>query len=250
MHTDDAQPWASGPGEILLHGLELLGRDTDRNRRLAMISIDNAVELMIKTFLGLPKRVTGITITRKEYQEISDSFPGLLDALEKFAPDKLAGIELGTIEWYHRLRNQLYHQGNGLTVERIKVEVYGQVATSLYQSLFGIKLPAHVSPRTDLLGEFILEWNKLGTLLGQLADARGGKPGQPRALFQNVEIVVQSGLLSPGEANQLQALRQIRNQVIHGAVEGETSVSPELVSRLREFRRSLKKKSATKPGVL
>jgi hypothetical protein len=49
-------PWASGPGEILRHGLDLLRKDSDTNRRLAMIAIDNAVELMIKTYLGLPKR--------------------------------------------------------------------------------------------------------------------------------------------------------------------------------------------------
>jgi hypothetical protein len=47
-------PWASGPAEILRHGLGLLKSESDTNRRLAMISIDNAVELMIKTYLGLP----------------------------------------------------------------------------------------------------------------------------------------------------------------------------------------------------
>jgi len=57
--------WASGPAEILRHGLRLLTIDSDVNRRQAMISIDNSVELMIKTYLGLPKRVTGLTITRK-----------------------------------------------------------------------------------------------------------------------------------------------------------------------------------------
>lgn len=91
-------PWATGPGEILRHGLDLLKKDSDTNRRLAMISIDNAVELMVKTFLGLPKRVTGIAIARREYQEFSESFPRLLDALEQYAPDKLDGIDLGIIE--------------------------------------------------------------------------------------------------------------------------------------------------------
>src|SRR5436190_2663351 len=111
------QPWASGPGEILQHGVALLQKDSDRNRRLAMLSIDNAVELMIKTYLGLPKRVTGLAISRPEYGEISESFPRMLDALERYAVDKLESINLGDIEWYHRLRNELYHQGNGLTVE-------------------------------------------------------------------------------------------------------------------------------------
>ena len=58
------QPWASGPKEILQHGLSLLHEDNDKNRRLALLSIDNAVELMVKTFLGLPKRITGLSISR------------------------------------------------------------------------------------------------------------------------------------------------------------------------------------------
>ena len=51
-------------------------KDNDVNRRLAMISIDNAVELMIKTYLGLPKRITGLGISRKDFQDISESSPG------------------------------------------------------------------------------------------------------------------------------------------------------------------------------
>ena len=39
------RPWTSGPAEILQHGLDLLEQDTDTSRRLAMLSIDNAVEL-------------------------------------------------------------------------------------------------------------------------------------------------------------------------------------------------------------
>lgn len=69
-----------------------------------MISIDNAVELMVKIYLGLPQRVTSLKISRKEYQEFSESFPLLQDALQKYASDKLDGIDLGEIEWYHRLR--------------------------------------------------------------------------------------------------------------------------------------------------
>ena len=99
------QPWCTGPTEILEHALSLLEVDSDRNRRLAMIAIDNSVELTVKTYLGLPKRITGLTLSRREYGQISESFPSLLDALEEHAPDKLVGIDLGEIEWYHRLRN-------------------------------------------------------------------------------------------------------------------------------------------------
>jgi hypothetical protein len=65
----------------VLHGISLLEHDSDTNRRLAMLSIDNSVELMLKTFLGLPQRVTGIRLGRKELEEIGESFPRLLDAV-------------------------------------------------------------------------------------------------------------------------------------------------------------------------
>jgi hypothetical protein len=53
-------PWVNGPKEILKHGLDLLKKDSDTNRRLAIISIDNSVELMIKTFLGLQNELTDL----------------------------------------------------------------------------------------------------------------------------------------------------------------------------------------------
>ena len=137
-------PWASGPGEILRHGLSLLSEDSDANRRLAFLSIDNAVELTMQTYLGLPRRVTGLSVTRREVQQMTESFPAMLDALEEHAADKLRGLQLGEIEWYHRLRNQLYHQGNGLTVEMAKVQVYGELARLLFKSL-----SADETPKTD-----------------------------------------------------------------------------------------------------
>jgi len=34
----------------------------------------------------------------------------------------------------------MYHNGNGITVERSKVEAYFQIAESLYEDLFGTPL--------------------------------------------------------------------------------------------------------------
>lgn len=96
------QPWASGPREILQHGLSLLHDDSDRNRRLALLSIDNAVELMAKTLPGLPKRITGIHISRSDFAEISERFPRMPDALETHVEERLDGINVGEIEWFMR----------------------------------------------------------------------------------------------------------------------------------------------------
>jgi len=228
-------PWAGGPREILRHGLELLRRDSDTNRRLAMIAIDNAVELMIKTYLGLPKRVTGLTISRKEYQDIAESFPALLDALEKHASDRLDGIDLGVIEWYHRLRNELYHQGNGLTVERDKIEIYAELANLLFSNLFGQKLVERLSPESELVGEFMMSWSALERGLRETASTTSMLGAGPTRIGDVVRSARDLGLLDPKEIAELDKLRQLRNMVVHGAGDWKTELSPAVVRRVREF---------------
>jgi hypothetical protein len=123
------QPWCTGPMEILLHGISLLKNDSDTNRRLAMLSIDNSVELMIKTFLGLPDRVTGFKLTRREYEEISLSFPRLLDAIHEHAPDKLRDYDISEIEWFHRLFStpfSTYPEGGTSSVWNVKTQAVNE----------------------------------------------------------------------------------------------------------------------------
>lgn len=206
-------PWASGPGEILRHGLILLKEDSDTNRRLAMICIDNSVELMIKTFLGLPERISGIKVPRKKYAEISESFPKLLDGLEEFAADKVSGIDLGEIEWYHRLRNELYHQGNGLTVERNNVQVYSEIANVLFDNLFGFKLVPKSEDENAILGQFMQAWinfEKTVTDLAFVVDEKSRKP------LDAVNFLRKSNKIGPEEHLRLNDIRKVRNEVVHG----------------------------------
>jgi hypothetical protein len=157
------RPWTDGPRELIQHATDHMAVGGDFDRRIAMISVDNAVELMIKTYLGLPERARGFKgPSRRELEAASESFPSLLDLLQTHAANKIAGLGLDDIEWYHRLRNQLYHSGNGITVEVSKVETYLQLAFSLFESLFGF--PPEIDRTTVIhtkAGEFLEWWNKL-----------------------------------------------------------------------------------------
>jgi hypothetical protein len=204
-----------------------------------MISIDNAVELMIKTFLGLPKRVSGLGITRREYADFSESFPGLLDALERYAPDKLTGIDLGTIEWYHRLRNQLYHQGNGLTVERDKIEIYAEVANILFLNLFGSRLVERVSEQPDLLGPFIEAWVKLERGLAALSKREimrnALQSSEPRNVQQAMALLRATNLFSDTDITTINSFRRIRNDVLHSSADHRVLITKDIVDQLRAF---------------
>jgi hypothetical protein len=201
-----------------------------------MILIDNAVELTIKTFLGLPKRITKLEITRKELGEIGESFPSLLDALERHAEDRIAGINLGEIEWYHRLRNQLYHQGNGLTVERDKVDVYSQLANVLYKNLFGIELvfPSEKSDR--LLGDFLEVWIELEKALVSMAHDNSLTGAHGITIIQAAEMLDGSGLVSKAEIKRFRELRRLRNEVVHGVRDHREVLNPEVVAEVRRLR--------------
>ncbi|MEW6614295.1 MAG: hypothetical protein AB1401_02330 [Thermodesulfobacteriota bacterium] len=237
-------PWASGPGEILRHGLSLLNRDTDTNRRLAMISIDNAVELMVKTYLGLPKRITGLSITRREYNDIAESFPALLDGLEKHAPDKLDGIDLGTIEWYHRLRNELYHQGNGLTVERDKIEIYAELANLMFKNLFGEELVPHATPATELLGEFMATWVSIERVMYRLAELT--YPDRLEGKRINIgpipSFLARDKTLDKSLASEIDHLRQIRNQIVHGEADYKSIITADIMTKMQSVHAVLDKK--------
>jgi hypothetical protein len=219
------RPWISGPEELLQHGLILLDDDSDLNRRLALIAIDNAVELTIRTFLSLPRRVTDIGLSRKSFEEIADSFPKLLDALEIHAGNRIDGIDLGDIEWYHRLRNQLYHQGSGLTVEKRMVEVYSSVATLLFERLFGVPLQASRNADTNNIGRFLGAWVEIERALQEaipLEPRRGRLVVFPLSISQELPPV----LANPAAVSQLNELRELRNRVVHeGVVPGQDEIA-------------------------
>jgi hypothetical protein len=218
--SSEQSPWASGPGEILRHGLELLKKDSDRNRRLSMISIDNAVELMMKTYLGLPKRITKLTLTRKQYEEASDSFPRLLEAMESFASDRLVGVDLSNLEWFHRLRNLLYHEGNGLTVERDKVEVYAALAQVLFSNLFGFPVPDVYETEDDhskRLYQFLNAWNLLEqTLQSRVVSSGKGKSHASLRTMHNWQLLSRYGDLKLNDVRRLEVYRKVRNALVHG----------------------------------
>lgn len=222
--------WATGPGEILRHGIQLLETDSDKNRRLAMIAIDNSVELMLKTYVSIPERVTGLTIPRKERDEICGGFPQLLDGVEKYAADKLVGINLGEVEWFHRLRNELYHQGNGLTVERRKVEVYAELAKVLFENLFGVEMHLDENDGLQTLGEFMGAWVQIEKELSKLNESK-----RPVQISRVVSKLHSDGSITDMQLTEFRELQKIRNEIVHGITDSKDVLDKSTISRIRRI---------------
>ncbi len=233
------KPWVSGPRELLSHAVGHLKAGGPFDYRIAFISIDNAVELAVKTYLGLPEPARGSSgPTRKELQAASVSFPDLVDLLEKHAGQAVQGIDLGDIEWYHRLRNTLYHDGNGVTVAPVNVDGYLQVAKLLFQGLFKCEIGDEVlaaSPITNL-GEFIVRWGELERRVRELAaQCLPKKKTLATDLVHVVDGLVSKGVVNGPFRSRLAKVGRARNEIVHGIAQPEESRLKEVLDLLAEL---------------
>ena len=134
----EENPWLNGCYELLKHGIDHFLDDTEFDRRIAMITIDNALELAIKTYISRNLRV--LNIKRKDFNNFKQDFLKLLNMISKIAPDKISNQELSSIEHNHELRNHLYHEGIGITVNKEIVKQYSKEVISLISKLYEVDL--------------------------------------------------------------------------------------------------------------
>ncbi len=201
--------WASGAVELLKHADSHINLDSAFDRRIAFISVDNAVETMVRTFLSLPKTKSGIHVGKKLLDDAGNSFPALLELFWNHVGSRLAGIDQADIEHYHRIRNTLYHNGTGLSVDEQYLLAYRQIAAILLKELYGVSFAA---PRNEpTLGNLVLLWNRLNQALKQKMDARGVHRG---STFQ-WEEAIEKKLLTSDDIQHLTELRMIRNKQVH-----------------------------------
>ncbi len=63
---ESSSPWTSGAIELLWHADSHMALDGAFDKRIAFISVDNSVETMIRTYLALPKKKSGIKVRKKD----------------------------------------------------------------------------------------------------------------------------------------------------------------------------------------
>jgi hypothetical protein len=156
-------PWQNGPAELIGQALDHLHANTDFDLRIAFLLLDVGVETLFKTYLTIPDKVTGIkgaftkrkkaaegTLPHKPTQEpepiitmdTDPKFHDLVMAVSELVPDQTIKLKYdwSHIEFYHGLRNKLYHQGNGITVTPEQVKGYAVLAVDLLKDLLKVDL--------------------------------------------------------------------------------------------------------------
>ena len=200
--------WASGPLELLRHADSHINLSTAFDQRIAFISVDNCVEVSIRTFLSLPESKSRVKVSRAELESASNSFPKLLGLLFTRAPKRVSGLDDGDIEHYHRIRNTLYHDGTGLSVDEQYLLAYRGIAEILLQNLFGVLAsePKRAAPNLETL---IQNWNRIDKLVKDSLDRAGCTS------TYKWEEAFALRLLSSSEVQDLTELRMARNRLVH-----------------------------------
>ena len=161
----------------------------------------------MRSFLALPKSKSGINVSRSEHDAASGSFPKLLELLIERAPDRLSGLDPADIEHYHRIRNTLYHEGTGLSVDQQYLLAYRSIAEVLIHNLFEVTIkPPEPRPSLEML---IYNWNSINKIVNTALGNAG---------FTSTykwEEAFAADLLSPDDVTNLTELRMARNRLVH-----------------------------------
>lgn len=139
MKAPTLQPWMRGPFELIRHADGHVKEAGDTDRRIALIGFDNAIEVCIDVFINLhPKLRKGIQITTEEKNKMANNYHAKIEFLDKYvqAQNIPLVIPFEAIVWYHQLRNELYHSGNGMVPEMHVLEGAELAAIAVFQALF------------------------------------------------------------------------------------------------------------------
>ena len=201
--------WASGALELLKHADEHIDKEQAFDKRIAFISIDNSVETAIRTFIFMPSSLSKVNFSFKEKDEIGNSFPKMVNLLSEKTSDKIPGIEFSDIEFYHRLRNQLYHDGTGLSVDKNHLEAYRTIGELLLKKLFKIEFNYTIKDKS--LPNLIISWEETDKLIKRLFFKNNID-------FSNAlkwEKALQKKILTNHQITLFNELKNIRNEQVH-----------------------------------
>jgi hypothetical protein len=134
-------PWANGPFELLVHAEGHLRSGEDFDRRIALISFDNAIEVAITTYLTLhPIQRGGRTYPKADIEKWLNNYHTKLDFLEaELAARGISWlVDKSHIIWAHDHRNEQYHGGHKGTPEKSVLKIVRDAALWVFSALFDV----------------------------------------------------------------------------------------------------------------
>jgi hypothetical protein len=233
------------------------GGDTDR--RIALIGFDNAIEVCIDVFIKLhPKLRRGEEIKNEDIAKATKNYHTKIEWLDNYAENNQLKLEFSIEEivWYHSLRNELYHSGNGMVPETYVLESIRSAALGVFSTLFRCDpapllghepKPASRSSRfmfaaqndeMELLRVFIDFERSLEQALPVVVPNAVARSGNVRQMWR--EYAAKANV-PPEWNNVIMRATDLRNQIAHGRSENLSSEEvTEVAIQLMEVTEALK----------
>lgn len=133
------KPWAYGPFELIVNAERHYRKGEDFDRRLALISYDNAIEVAITTYLTLhPIQRGQRTYTKENCVRWLTNYHTKLDFFEEECGRRSIVMKYGKDEmvWYHELRNSQYHAGGATVPQGRELDGIRMVAIHVFSVLY------------------------------------------------------------------------------------------------------------------
>lgn len=133
--------WESGPFELLVHAETHYKDGRDFDRRMAVISYDNAIEVSIHTYLNLhPIQRLNREYANADVQRWLSNYHSMVGFfIEEVSSQGLSHVcDEAEFVWYHRVRNGQYHTGGATVPEGQVLEGIRDAAIWVFSVLFDL----------------------------------------------------------------------------------------------------------------
>lgn len=148
------KPWAFGPFELLVHAETHYRNGEDFDRRIAIVSYDNAIEVAIHTYLNLhPVQRQNREYVKKDIEQWISNYHTKVDFLMFEVSSRNLPVVCDKAEfvWYHEVRNGQYHVGGATVPQARELEGIRKAALWVFGILYDVAdvedlLERHLNP--------------------------------------------------------------------------------------------------------
>jgi hypothetical protein len=209
-----------GPLDLLNHAHVHLKNLTEFDNRIALISVDNAIELLIKIFF---KKNEDIIPEPNEYKKIVKNFPKMVRSLELFFEGKIFIDEINAILTYHKIRTRLSTRWDAIELKKEDIASYMALGITLISRLFNIKkstlesrLEHWKQDLPSLLGSFLLDSGYIDHSLELTAeDEKYGELKDRRIEAKSaLEFLLSINVLNEKDEEIIRKIKDVRKDII------------------------------------
>lgn len=185
------------------HAKKHLSEGTDSDLERALIGFDNAFELILKLFFKLGK-YEKYHVGKDKIEELSI----------------LTGEEIAKVEYFHDLRNKLYHEPSSIKIN-IDLHQYEHIFEKVASKLFNKYAKClFIDKNSDsrIYARFLNHWEKIIEILKRFYSYEGDLVYPRDAFNAYIELVYYQGIIDNNELNLLEEIKYVYNNLFEGSV--------------------------------